>query len=93
MLTTVYILVFWRLISLSSHISSLHYTSITMSIIALTVVALATLNEVSAQSGYCYDRFGRRYRCNGGGLGYGARIGIGVGIAAGKLTHIGCWSN
>jgi hypothetical protein len=54
-----------------------------MSTTILLTLGLAALSGVEAQSGYCYDRFNRRYRC-GGGLGYGARIGIGVGIAAGK---------
>lgn len=52
-----------------------------MSTIALAVVALASLGGANAQ--WCYDRYNRRYRCNGG-LSYGARIGIGVGIAAGE---------
>lgn len=54
-----------------------------MSTIALLVLGLATLGGAEAQ--YCRDQYGRRYRCNGGGLGYGPRIGIGVGIAAGQL--------
>jgi hypothetical protein len=55
-----------------------------MATIALLAVGFAALSGVEAQSGYCQDRYGRVYRCNTGGLGYGARIGIGVGIAAGK---------
>jgi hypothetical protein len=53
-----------------------------MSTIALVVLGLATLSGAEAQ--YCRDAYGGRYRCNNGGLGYGARIGIGVGIAAGE---------
>ena len=56
-----------------------------MSAVTLLAFGLAALSGVEAQSGYCRDRFGRVYRCNNGGLGYGARIGIGVGIAAGKF--------
>jgi len=58
-----------------------------MSAVTLLAFGLAALSGVEAQNGngYCRDRFGRVYRCNNGGLGYGARIGIGVGIAAGKF--------
>ncbi|WWD16002.1 hypothetical protein CI109_100426 [Kwoniella shandongensis] len=48
----------------------------------LTLVAL--LNARSASAAICYDRFRRQYYCNGG-LSWGARLGIGLGIAAGVI--------
>ena len=55
-----------------------------MSSVTLLALGLAALSGVQAQDQYCRNRYGQVYRCNNGGLGYGARIGIGVGIAAGK---------
>jgi hypothetical protein len=57
-----------------------------MSTIALIVAGLAALQGAEAQQQWCYNGYGRRYACNRGGLGYGARIGIGVGIAAGTSS-------
>ena len=63
-------------------------TTTKMSTIALIVAGLAALQGAEAQSQWCYS-YGRRYRCDRGGLGYGARIGIGVGIAAGtSILHM-----
>ncbi|KAK8869731.1 hypothetical protein IAR55_000299 [Kwoniella newhampshirensis] len=51
----------------------------------ITLVALvAIINARSAAAAICYDGYGRRYYCNGG-LGWGARLGIGLGIAAGVI--------
>ncbi|WWC69379.1 uncharacterized protein I206_103318 [Kwoniella pini CBS 10737] len=45
----------------------------------VSIVLLLGAQNVSAA--ICYDGYGRRYYCNGG-LGWGARLGIGLGIAA-----------
>jgi hypothetical protein len=54
-----------------------------MSTTIVLALGLAALSGVQAQSNICYNRYNNPYRCNNSGLGYGARIGIGVGIAAG----------
>lgn len=66
--------------------SSSTYNEMSM-ITTFAVVALATISGAEAQTQWCYNRYGQRYRCNRSGLSYGARIGIGVGIAAGELCH------
>ncbi|TYJ56637.1 hypothetical protein B9479_002567 [Cryptococcus floricola] len=47
----------------------------------LPAVLLLAAQSVAART--CYNGYGRQYRCSG--LSYGARIGIGIGIAAGVL--------
>jgi hypothetical protein len=54
-----------------------------MSTTIVLALGLAALSGVQAQNNICYNRYNNPYRCNNSGLGYGARIGIGVGIAAG----------
>ncbi|WRT67199.1 uncharacterized protein IL334_004165 [Kwoniella shivajii] len=50
----------------------------TVSLLSLAVLLGAT--DVAAQR-ICYDGYGRRYYCNNG-LAWGARLGIGLGVAA-----------
>ncbi|WWD01346.1 hypothetical protein V866_008289 [Kwoniella sp. B9012] len=49
------------------------------SISIISAILLLAARDVSAA--ICYDGYGRRYYCNGG-LAWGARLGIGLGIAA-----------
>ncbi|KAK1924837.1 hypothetical protein DB88DRAFT_487039 [Papiliotrema laurentii] len=50
---------------------------------------LAILCAAPAHAQWCYDRYGYRYRCNSSGISYGARIGIGLGVAAAVILVFG----
>jgi len=54
-----------------------------MSTTIVLALGLAALSSGVQAQNICYNRYNNPYRCNNSGLGYGARIGIGVGIAAG----------
>ncbi|WVF72223.1 hypothetical protein IAT40_007035 [Kwoniella sp. CBS 6097] len=56
-----------------------------MSIVALLSIA-ALLGARSAEAAWCYDNYRGRYYCNRGGLSWGARLGIGIGIAVGVIV-------
>jgi len=56
-----------------------------MSTTIVLALGLAALSSGVQAQNICYNRYNNPYRCNNSGLGYGARIGIGVGIAAGTF--------